>query len=57
MTHGENNSNTEKKLDEKNNESEPVRSKSIKSYTAKEIDMINSVYGTDYKYNKDFFNE
>lgn len=55
MTHGENNSNTEKKLDEKNNESEPVRSKSIKSYTAKEIDMINSVYGTDYKYNKDFF--
>lgn len=52
MTHGENNSNTEKKIDEiKNNTSEPSRSKSIKSYTAKEIDMINSSYGTDYKYN------
>ena len=52
MTHGgENNCNTEKKVDEKNNDSEPVRSKSIKSYTAKEIDMINSTYGTDYKYN------
>ena len=51
MTYGENNSNTEKKFDEKNNESEPVRSKSIKSYTAKEIDMINAAYGTDYKYN------
>lgn len=51
MTHGgENNCNTEKKVD-KNNDSEPVRSKSIKSYTAKEIDMINAAYGTDYKYN------
>ena len=53
MTHKEeNNSNTEKKVDEKeNNTSEPMRSKSIKSYTAKEIDMINSAYGTNYKYN------
>lgn len=52
MTHGNNNSNTEKKVEEKNNESEPTRSKSIKSYTAKDIDMINATYGTDYKYNK-----
>ena len=45
MTHGENNSNTEKKIDEiKNNTSEPSRSKSIKSYTAKEIDMINKFF-------------
>lgn len=53
MKHGgENNCNIEKKVDEiKNNTSEPVRSKSIKSYTAKEIDMINATYGTDYKYN------
>jgi hypothetical protein len=51
MTHGDNNSNIQK-VEEKNNESEPTRSKSIKSYTAKEIDMINATYGTDYKYNK-----
>jgi len=52
MTNGDNNSSTEKKVEQKNNEYEPTRSKSIKSYTAKEIDMINATYGTDYKYNK-----
>ncbi len=51
MKKEDNNFNIEKKVEEKNYESEPLRSKSIKSYTAKEIDMINATYGTDYKYN------
>ena len=42
----------EKKLEE-NNTSEPVKSKSIKSYSKREIDIINAAYGTTYKYNKD----
>lgn len=57
MKKEENKFNIEKKVEEKNYELEPLRSKSIKSYTAKEIDMTNATYGTDYKYNKDIFNE
>jgi hypothetical protein len=57
MTKGDNNFNIEKKTEENNNDLEPLRSKSIKSYTAKEIDMTNANYGTDYKYNKNIFNE
>lgn len=42
----------EKKVEE-NNTSAPTRSKSIKSYSKKEIDTINAAYGTKYKYNED----
>lgn len=42
----------EKKVEE-NNTSEPTRSKSIKSYSKREIDIINAAYGTNYKYNED----
>ena len=32
---------------------EPAKSKSIKSYSKREIDIINAAYGTTYKYNED----
>jgi hypothetical protein len=42
----------DKKVEE-NTTSEPTRSKSIKSYSKREIDIINAAYGTTYKYNED----
>ena len=32
---------------------EPAKSKSIKSFSKREIDIINSAYGTTHKYNED----
>jgi hypothetical protein len=42
----------EKKVEE-DTTSQPIRSKSIKSYSKREIDIINAAYGTTYKYNED----
>jgi hypothetical protein len=39
--------------DKKVDISEPVKSKSIKSYSNREIDIINAAYFTTYKYNED----
>lgn len=42
----------DKKVEE-NTTSEPTKSKSIKSYSNREIDIINAAYFTTYKYNED----